>query len=901
MNVDAQVIENPVFDRTSSVFFHINKIKFSKDSTYLYCTINVPNYSWVNISPLTFVEDDITKKKYIIIKSEGIPFSPSVRNFDKAMKCEVTLVFPNVLNTTRVNLIENVDGKGFNVYGISLSESFSNIYSLAELDRFSNFVNFWVSAGDSAKSISFKKKEMEASRYLFGDKSIYYMLKMSQLSDLCYNFRNQKEALRWKKELADRCSEIYSKLINAGIRYGEKEYYMQDLNLFSDLAFRYYFDNHEWQKAKRLMLNAYQLLQENNDTTVSIPIMQYYIGVSSYNGKDEEDAEKFFLLSYDSFQKHEKAKQFPVYGELLASLSLLYNSRGDYENAYNFSIEASHVCRTNLGEKSKEYGFALTGLSNAEIMLNRKEEGLKHAELASTIIENANDVPLDVKEIYRKRISAIKNVTSGGAVLQPIESNDSVSNVTTNTFEANNDMLSGNFDSAIKKLNTIKDKLERHFESADLQLYIRVIVSLSDCLSQTGKLVEADKVLDDALYIFQKYNVKTSQIRYLYMSKGLLYYLLNNYISSMRWNKMALDLFREVNDKSVSYARLLGNISMLNTQIGFFDEAKSQLDEATSICEEFYANDANNTSDYLTILNNLASNYAKMGNADKATEIYKTIIDKSTSQSTHRIKALAMCNLADIYLIKNDIDSAKSLYEKVLLLETEGYIKDMAELHLVFCYIKGKDANAVDRLRAFNNQTKEKLSNIFGRFTEYEREKYWNQWSEALTILNNLAVSTYDSPETMQMAYDNALYTKSMLVNAERLLGNIVKESGTANETFTLMQHYKEKLSNKGLSKDSINTYVGIISQLEKQIINSIPNFSDKLNTQFKSYADVKHFLSDNDVAIEFIYIPQIKFPIEESELSYGALILTKNDNSPRLISICKEKELEKVSTCTVE
>ena len=892
----AQVIEDPVFDRTCRELFRINKIELSKDSTYLYCTINVPDDTWVNISPSTFIEDDITKRKYTIIRSDGIPFSPSVRNFDNAMKCEVTLVFPHIANTTLINLIETTEGKGFNVYGISLTDTFRNTYSLAEYNRLSNMAKFWISSGNRDKSIEVKKKEVEASRYLFGNKSNLYITKMFQLSNLYYEYGNSAEALYWKKELADRCYEICAKLVDYGTLYGEKEYYMKDIEFFydkQDLAFRYYYDNKEWNKAKSLMQNVFQLFKEQNDTTIYIPIIQYYIGLSSYYGKDEEDAEKFLLLSYDSFQKHEKAKQFPVYGELLTYLSLLYNNRGNYEKAYNYSLEASHVCRTYSGENSKEYGFALAGLSNAEIMLNKKEEGLMHAEMASSIVENANDVSLELKEIYRKRISAIKNVTSGGTLPQSIESNDS-SNIVPYLFEANNNMLLGDYNTAIKKFYIIKEKMESHFESADLQSYVRTIVSLSDCLSQTGKLVQADKVLDDALNIFQKNNVKTNLARYLYISKGQLFLLLNNYISAMHWYKQALGLFQQANDKSISYVRLLHGISMIDIYIGLYDDAKKQLDEALIICEKFYG-DAENANDYLIVLNSIAVNYLKMGNHDKAVELFKAIIDKASSPSTNRIKALAMCNLADVYLLNNDKESAKTLYKKVLSLETEGYIKEMAEFNLVFCYIKDKDPSAVDRLNNFNHKTKENLSLVFGRFTEYEREKYWNQWSQALTFLNNMAVSIYDSPRIREMAYDNALYTKSMLVNVERLLGNIVKENNTANDTFTLMQQYKEKLSSKGLSKDSIYNYVELISQLEKQIINSIPNFSDKVNSQFKTYADVKQLLSDNDVAIEFIYIPQVKIPIEESELSYGALILTKNDDSPKLVSICKEKELENV------
>ena len=278
--INAQVIENPVFDSSCREVFRINRIQLTKDSTYLYCTINVPENTWANISPLTYIEDDISKMKYQIIRSEGIPFSPSVRNFDNPTKCEVTLIFPSIAETTRINLIETTEGKGFNVYGINLTDSFNIIYSITEYLRLSNMVNFWVSSGNIEEAIKAKKKEIEAIRYLLGDKSNSYISGMFQLSDMYYNYGNTVDALYWKRESIDRCHEIATKLVNTESNSDLKEYYMRKTDLFynnQNLAFRYYCNNHNWNEAKTLMKNIYHLFQELNDTTIYIPIIQYNI------------------------------------------------------------------------------------------------------------------------------------------------------------------------------------------------------------------------------------------------------------------------------------------------------------------------------------------------------------------------------------------------------------------------------------------------------------------------------------------------------------------------------------------------------------------------------------------------------------------------------------------------
>ena len=53
----AQVIVNPVFDRTDSPSFHIDKIEILKDSTLVHISYFAEENSWANISPDTFLED----------------------------------------------------------------------------------------------------------------------------------------------------------------------------------------------------------------------------------------------------------------------------------------------------------------------------------------------------------------------------------------------------------------------------------------------------------------------------------------------------------------------------------------------------------------------------------------------------------------------------------------------------------------------------------------------------------------------------------------------------------------------------------------------------------------------------------------------------------------------------
>ena len=893
--INAQVIENPVFDRTCREVFRVSKIQLTKDSTYIYCTIDVPENNWVNISPLTFIEDDISKKRYQIIRSEGIPFSPSVRNFNNAIKCEITLVFPHIPYTTRINLIETTEGKGFNVYGISLTDIFCNTYSLTEYYRLSNMANFWTSSGNIEKTLETKKKEVEASRYLYGNKSNLYIMEMFQLSTLYYDYGNSSEALRWNRLSADKCYEICAKLADSGAEYDEKEYYMYDIDLFYDKqtsAFRYYLYNQKWNKAKTLMQNVYQLIKGQNDTTIYIPITLYYIGLSSYEGNDEKDAEKFFLLSYKSFQQYNNFKHIPVYGEMLNIMSHLYSTMGEYETAYKYALEACETNKSTYGKTSSGYVNALSILSNCEIGLNKTDIGLSHLEEAVTLLDSIPQMSEVEKQNYRDKLNYVYLRLN---VNKEIKGNNSTTTDNSIFLDAADDFAKGRTENAITKLRDLLNYYDTHFNTTVLDNYIFVVGSLSSKLVSIGSYSEADNILNGAIEKLSQNNVNTRQIRGLYEAKGLLYYTINNVDMALYWYNQAMDMYSVENEKSLEYGMLVSSLAMCQMTKENYSLAKQLSDKAYDICVQFYGDNSNSANDRLLILNNLATIYAKLKDYTKGKELYERVIEDATSQQNIGTKAVALINLSEIYLLhENDFTKAEEYLRKAMKMEAASYVKDMAEMDLLLTQILQKRETAVNDVERYNNRIKEELASIYAHFSEVEREEYWTQKSQSLVFLNNLSAMKFNTPKALKMAYDNAIYTKNMLINSGRLLGQLVNDcSSDVKNEYSSMINMRRMLSDKNSAKDSIGVYCEAISQKEKAIVASIPDFGSKLKAQFKTCGDVQRMLSDNEIAIEFVFLPKIKFPFDQSELLYGALLLAKGDTVPKLIPLCSIYDLE--------
>jgi hypothetical protein len=79
---------------------------------------------WIKISPDTFIENVVTKERYVLTNATGITIAPAKRNFESNKDWQYySLFFPPIKQTdTVINIIEKVKGNknDFNYYNIEL-------------------------------------------------------------------------------------------------------------------------------------------------------------------------------------------------------------------------------------------------------------------------------------------------------------------------------------------------------------------------------------------------------------------------------------------------------------------------------------------------------------------------------------------------------------------------------------------------------------------------------------------------------------------------------------------------------------------------------------------------------------------------------------------------------------
>ena len=657
-------------------------------------------------------------------------------------------------------------------------------------------------------------------------------------------------------------------------------------------TYQHHFSRNEWQLAIDIMRNYNRIAVGEKDSTMRIPISAAFIGSAYLRDKNYNEAKKWFSDSYIRFQQFEERKKFRAYCELLSDMAYMFHLQGNNKKAYEYALDACEVNISNYGKLSSEYVNALGILSDAEFGLNKTNMGLAHMEDVVASLDSIPQMREVEKQSYRDKLNYIYMRLN---IKKEMRRNNSVVTENSIIMEATDDFAKGRTEDAVSIFRDLLEYYDNHFNAIDLGNYIFVVGSLSNALVSLGYYSEADNILDEAIEKLSKGSVNPQQIRNLYEAKGLLYYTINNVDMALYWYNQAKNSYTEEDERSLQYGTLVSNIASCQIIKENYSLAKQLSDKAYDICVQFYGDNSNNANDRLLILNNLATIYTKLKEFSKGKEIYERVIEEATSQLNIGTKALALINLSEIYLFnENNYPKAEECLREAIKMEAASYVKDMAEMDLLFTQILQKRETAVNDIERYNNRIKEELANMYAHFSEVEREDYWTQKSQSLVLLNNLSAETLNTPHTLKMAYDNTIYTKSMLINSGRLLGQLVNKcSPNIQKEYSSMINLKRRLSDKNCPNDSVDAYCEVISQKEKTIVTSIPNFGSQLMAHFKTCGDVQKMLSDNEIAIEFIFLPQIRTPFDKSELSYGAMLLAKGDTIPKLIPLCSEYDLE--------
>lgn len=413
-----QVVENPVFDRTDTPSFRVNKVEITDDTTYFYCIFQAEEHSWANISGNTYIIDNISNKKSTLLRCEGLPYSPEKKEFTYSTSLNVKLCFPAInQKTTNIDLIENEVGKAFNIYGINLHESNDEsayIYTIERALALSNQADFFYSSGNYTKAIDLWEDIVDKIKSYWGKRSAEYSNFILNLAWTYAKIGNYSKAIE--------LGELY--LLNCAVIYGkESEEYgfcLQSLESFNYSKGDYHKAEYYGRLNVALATNVYGKNHPKYALAIS-DLSQDIFAQGNYNKSKELNQEALEIrrkvlgnTHIDYAQSlHNIALDYAALGDLpkailllsealtikktllgefdasyigsLNNLAELYSQKNDFATAKNLEKEVVELSGVVYGTNHPEYAKYVENLSNYYLQIGNKSEAQKYQETANSI------------------------------------------------------------------------------------------------------------------------------------------------------------------------------------------------------------------------------------------------------------------------------------------------------------------------------------------------------------------------------------------------------------------------------------------------------------------------------------------------------------------------------------
>lgn len=358
------------------------------------------------------------------------------------------------------------------------------------------------------------------------------------------------------------------------------------------------------------------------------------------------------------------------------------------------------------------------------------------------------------------------------------------------------------------------------------------------------------------------------------------------------------------NSKSTNHLKFLSNLALLYQQSGKYTEA-----EALYLSMEKRL--GKNNPDYASMLNNQAALYLVMGKEEKVEELLKRSIAiyKSNFGEDNPAYAKAVSDLGNFYRYKERYEEADTHLERALVIRenTLGkshplYVQSQEDI-AILSWKRKSWSKAFMMYRDVMDKSLDFIDKYFPPMSEAEKTKYWDVLSPRFQRFYNFGLeATLENPAIVQDLYDYHIATKALLLNSTNKVKQAIFSSNDPllirdyvtwldqKETLARLYAYsKEELKTQKINLDSM---VRAANAMEKSLSERSEDFSSGFGAKKITFRDIRSLLTDTEAVVEIIRIQTFNHRFED-DAKYVAMVLTKQDDIPRLVVLPNGKHLE--------
>lgn len=739
----AQTYIEPVFDRTDVPSLHINKIKVTKDTTYVHCTYRAEAGSWARIAKDTYLYDIEKQKKYPILRCSGFPFSPQQRDFRFGGSFDILFCFSNIGKATRLDFIENPNEETFNVYGINLRENNGEPYKEEDFEHFSNMATLWYSSNNTQKALEYKRNEVEAAIYIYGIKSKTYfnsLLTACLMYDDCGLYDEAVKGMTYLKEIhaavwGDQDKYNYALFLRTlGQIYSHASNYemsiktnKESIELFESL----HAVDKEYALALRFLAYDYNEMGDNEsallyqrkalETRRAIGDSNNYIN-ELYNvilsvQDDKEIANSHIeiaereLVSLPDFVDSTSVAFVDIYKKLAYSYTLLDKN----ENAIKFCDKALTLLGKRREDKSEKYAEILGEKCRYQRYAGHQQESIITGDKGTMLFDSLCIKSTKYADLLNDLAVAYSDIYDYEKAIQMLEKANAI-------YEGTQDWLS-----LAEGLNHIGNCYRNKYDLDNAEIFIKKGL---DVLSQ---------------------NVTTEQ------------YVLENINEAQRQKTFSVVQDRIQRAKSGFY----NNLANVYSEKGENDKAI----EAEKNAVEILRNRPDDEDLYISYLGELAILYKKDARYDEAIEIEERCLNFWEDYGDKVNISLSQSELASLYFEKGDTIRAIGYADEAVL--TSRSIGDKLEIaeglgFLSILYWKSSKYEEAEKcLSEALDYIQIMLQPQMKEMTSEQKQRIWNKYRNYFILYRDIVYKGEKDERKLSKLYDYVLFSKSLLIDSD--------------------------------------------------------------------------------------------------------------------------------------
>jgi tetratricopeptide (TPR) repeat protein len=679
-----------------------------------------------------------------------------------------------------------------------------------------------------------------------------------------------------------------------------------------------------------------------------------YIQTSQY-----DLAEKYLSEALELRDKN-LGKEHPDYIETLDDLGWLYFHVGDYEKARNIFMQIKEQYEAMSGQNSLFYADILVQLGDIDLNTGNLDLAEQYLFASKKMFENLNQTNM-IEYINNLRYIGELNMAKNNYT----EAENYLQNAKKLYIQMGGDVKNTNYVALIADLaqtynySESYEKAEVYFTEAIKILeetvgkkstYAKTVNNLGTMYYSLGNYFDAEKCFSEIKEI-QETIIGANHPDYALTlgNLGVLYLNTENYQLAEKYSLQSKEIYEHNKLKSSQYALVLNNLGVLYTKLGNFGLAFDYLFKSADVMKDL---SGQNSPDYALTLLNMSEILNQCGNdtlavkyAIAANEIFENNFGKE-----HSYYILSRNNIGNIRLKQDSLARAEwqlleanELYIKVF---GKDYFQRIVPLNnLALLYAKQKKyelalqyvLEAKELIRqnlgkdhSYNLKTYENLSFIYWLMGNYElsknfveewdkyikqriyqnfafmsekqREDFWdNNNGYALAQFENTLLSTYTTPRTQSLAYDNALFSKGLLLRSTNEIRDAILNSGNQKliNQFENLRSLRQQIIVLQAKTDKYKeNYIQLLENradsLDKVLTISSSAYSEQKSDLNIEWKDIQNNLSDNEVAIEFVDYQKFSMDKNWTDTTmYAALIVGKDFDNPIFVPLFEKSKLD--------